>query len=364
MTEHADRLRIITIAEDNFHDNTLRTIAIASQQGITAIVGKLKTDANGTTRVQSYLFDKVKWDNERACKWVREHEGMTDALLGENTVIDLGDDGTKRLPQNRMTKMLDVELKDFNDEDRSFTAIASSESKDRDGDILRIDGWKLKNFKRNPVVLWAHRADLLPVAKAKDVWIDKKKLMITPKFMTADMNPFADQVYLAYRHGYLNSFSVRFDPVEWADIPVEQAEGKNGVEVMMRNGREYKSQELLEVSCVNIPANPDARKDPNMLDFIVKSYFYEHFDKDALTGLDLQGLFAKADATLRGKIEKYKEISDEIAKMRDFREMRKAELIIDAKIKELEAELKAEQTKSELENIFKEIHGGITALSK
>ncbi|MDY0314138.1 MAG: hypothetical protein RBR32_03590 [Bacteroidales bacterium] len=44
-----------------------------------------------------------------------------------------------------------VEIKELDEYKRTFWAVASSESPDRDNDIIRLDGWDLKNYKSNPV---------------------------------------------------------------------------------------------------------------------------------------------------------------------------------------------------------------------
>ena len=37
-----------------------------------------------------------------------------------------------------------------------ITFVASDETEDRLGDVLRSDGWDLEAYRRNPVFLWAH----------------------------------------------------------------------------------------------------------------------------------------------------------------------------------------------------------------
>ena len=60
--------------KDDFVKESFRTITISERQGILAVIGKLKSDPNGSTHVQKYLFDKEKgWTLERARRWVEEH---------------------------------------------------------------------------------------------------------------------------------------------------------------------------------------------------------------------------------------------------------------------------------------------------
>ena len=63
-----------------------------------------------------------------------------------------------------MTKALDIEA-------GIFEAMISTESVDRQGDIVRATGGKLENYLKNPVVLWAHDYSKPPVARALSVEI-------------------------------------------------------------------------------------------------------------------------------------------------------------------------------------------------
>ena len=53
-----------------------------------------------------------------------------------------------------------------------LVAVASNETRDRVGDIVKVDGWDLKNFKRNPVLLFAHKYDQPPVGIAKNIRVE------------------------------------------------------------------------------------------------------------------------------------------------------------------------------------------------
>jgi hypothetical protein len=246
-----------------FADASFRTIDISKPKGIKAIIGKLKSDPNGSTQVQSYLFDKEKFTTEEAKKWVEENKDFTSFLVDEreDDIITFGD----RTPQPK-TKVYACEIKNFNDQTRSFDAVASTEEKDRDGDVLEVAGWQLKNYRKNPIVLWKHNPDIPAIAKTTNIWKEKGVLMFTPQFASADIHPFADQIYKLYKGGFLRSFSVRFDPFKWEDMP------KNEGEQRQYFGRKYKLQDLLEISCVNVPANAGCLVSRDYQDMIVKSF--------------------------------------------------------------------------------------------
>lgn len=121
-------------------------------------------------------------------------------------------------------------------------AIASDGAVDRDGEIIDPSGWDLKNFKANPVLLWAHQSTGLPIGTAENIGIKtmdgEKKLVFSPVFH--DITPEAIAIGKMYESGILTSFSVGFRPLE-------------------SDGTKYTKQELLEISGVPVPANQNAR---------------------------------------------------------------------------------------------------------
>lgn len=110
---------------------------------------------------------------------------------------------------------------------------------DRQGESLNPMGWLLESYQKNPVIMWAHDYRQLPVGKAEKVWIEDGKLMFNVKF--AD-TPMAKDVFDLFKGGFLNAFSVGFIPKE-LDSTGEFT---------------YAKQELLELSVVPVPANPEA----------------------------------------------------------------------------------------------------------
>jgi len=122
-------------------------------------------------------------------------------------------------------------------------SVASTPVIDRVGESIDQEGWELKQYKKNPVLLWAHnlREQKLPIGKVTKLWTEGKgkraRLMFTSKFDLQDT--FAAEVYRKFKDNFLNAFSVGFVPIE-------------------KDGEEYLQQELLEISAVPVPANPEA----------------------------------------------------------------------------------------------------------
>ena len=58
----------------DFVQTSFRTITISAREGILAVIGKLKSNPNGSTRIQKYMFEIAKgWTMEKARTWVQAH---------------------------------------------------------------------------------------------------------------------------------------------------------------------------------------------------------------------------------------------------------------------------------------------------
>jgi len=298
-------------------------------------------------------------------------------MTEKNELINLGDDNEVSLPMRQIDKSYASEIKDFNETDRSFTAVASTSAVDRDGDILEARGWKLKNYKKNPVVLWSHNSSMPSIAISKDTWVEDDKLLYTPKFMPAEINPFAEQVFQMFKGGFLRASSVRFDPIKWVERKPEDEKGGGDIR---RFGFRYTSMDLLEISPVNIPANAEALKSPQMLSFVVKGWLTEHANmipdiaerekimryKSTLftpAMADAAGKeVAENSSKIKEKIEKLKALTDEKNLLVSQAEQAKIEAEIDSEIKQLEDYLQEQKILSVIEGALKNIQNGITVL--
>ena len=140
----------------------------------------------------------------------------------------------------------------INEQERTIEFVSSDESIDRYGDVIRASGWDYSNYMRNPVFLWAHNSRELPIGRTEKIWVETSPpaLVQLVKFATLDENPRADQAFRLYMGGYLSAVSVGFKPKKHKKI--EDAEGN------WTGGYEFIKQELLELSAVPVPANPNA----------------------------------------------------------------------------------------------------------
>lgn len=156
-----------------------------------------------------------------------------------------------------MKKVFNFEIKQIGEEtDRILRFVGSDETPDRDNDIIEVGGWKLDEFLKNPVFMWAHRYDQPPIGKAVNVTIDaiSRKLLFDIKFPTKEEYEFADTIYNLYKGGYLNATSVGFKGVKFKTRDDESVLEKPE----WQRGRRYMEQNLLELSAVPVPCNPNA----------------------------------------------------------------------------------------------------------
>lgn len=138
-----------------------------------------------------------------------------------------------------------------NDENRTITMVLSDNSVDRMMDTINPKGWQLKNYMKNPVVLWSHGQDDLPIGKMIDLKVENNKLIGTIEFVKADIPVIgekAEAVYQLLKNGFLNACSVGFYPIEAVFAEDEDRLG----------GMDFLKQELTELSIVSIPCNPNA----------------------------------------------------------------------------------------------------------
>lgn len=131
---------------------------------------------------------------------------------------------------------------------RALTFTISTQSVDRQGDSVAVTGWHTAEYRKNPVVLWAHDRTSLPVARSLNEWVEGNALKARAEFTPAGMARFNDTVYEMYKQGFLSAVSVGFLPRKWAWS--EETNRKLGIDFI--------EQDLLEFSAVPVPANADA----------------------------------------------------------------------------------------------------------
>ncbi len=145
-------------------------------------------------------------------------------------------------------KFLKGLVENVNEKDGTLSvAVATDTSVDRDGEIVDPAGLDLTNFLKNPVLLYAHDYRSDPIGKVISITRDGSRILFTPEFAIG-ISERAKQYFELCKQGFLNAFSIGFIPKEWSDR--QNPDGSSN--------RIFTKSELLEISLVPVPANPNA----------------------------------------------------------------------------------------------------------
>jgi len=132
-----------------------------------------------------------------------------------------------------------VNLEKKANSDNSFSGVFSTSTVDRHGDVVK-QNWDLNAFKKNPVLLDSHNYNSIEhiIGRVNKIKVKEDKLVGDVEF--ALDNPKGLLAYKLALNKFLNAFSVGFIPVVFGDKG------------------EFEKSELLELSSVPVPANPES----------------------------------------------------------------------------------------------------------
>lgn len=181
-------------------------------------------------------------------------------------------------------------------DDAGFRFTISTESVDRDRDVISVSGWRLQQYRQNPVVLWAHDYKSLPIGTTQALSAGSPGLQADMKFVPKDVYPFAWTVQEMVKLGVLRAASVGFKPLKYA-----YNEERRGVDV--------EESELLEWSIVPVPANAECLVQLGVLPKGVLEQFSEECER-LLSSIKGDGQWVVGD--LPGRLE---EISVKLDKL-------------------------------------------------
>lgn len=159
-----------------------------------------------------------------------------------------------------------VEIKAIDEKTHRVQAVASSGTIDRDEEIILGTAWSLERFKSNPVFLYNHasRSDD-PQNVLGQVMPEMRDEKLHGTFdYDVDINPKAAMVFAQVQKGTLRAFSVGFIPKAWVTdySPREQIDAlPEDARKALESGKVfvvYTNVELVEISQVPVPSNPDA----------------------------------------------------------------------------------------------------------
>ena len=133
----------------------------------------------------------------------------------------------------------EIETKALDDVSELYQGVATTENMDRLGERVDFNGLELDGYMRNPILLFNHDKDT-PIGAVKEVRREGDKLIVVFKFAST---PKAQEVKTLVDEGVLRALSIGF---------ISKQQRREG------NILVHSKWELLEVSIVTIPANPEA----------------------------------------------------------------------------------------------------------
>ena len=150
--------------------------------------------------------------------------------------------------QEQRRLMVATEARQTEDGSAHRMVIAANEVS-RNGDELNLRGISFKNYRKNPVVLFAHDAyEGIPIAKTVKIGHDEQGRIAADFEFNSD-DEFAARVENAWNGGFIRGASIRYMPTKVVEVRNEAGE----VERVR-----IEESDLLEWSLVPIPADPDS----------------------------------------------------------------------------------------------------------
>jgi len=133
---------------------------------------------------------------------------------------------------------------------RTVDFVASTDIVDSHGEIVDQNSWRLDDYLKNPVVLFAHNSRELPIGRCIDLSVRNggrgQQLECRIEFASEEMNPKAEQVFRMVQEKFLRAVSVGFVPKSY------RWEMRDGEEIWV-----WADCILKEISVTPVPANPE-----------------------------------------------------------------------------------------------------------
>jgi hypothetical protein len=183
--------------------------------------------------------------------------------VAPNLVAEYGED-TEFIRKGIIPTDLDIK-----DNERSIISYITTGAVDRDGEIILPSGGDLRQYRKNPVVLFCHQYSNLPIGK--NLWIksDLKGLIAKTQYATHDE---AEKIYQYRKDGFPLAESIGFIPTEsfhrqyqngkmaWLPETLELLKTKYGLDpkTVAKARGVYTKWILLEYSDVSVPSNHEA----------------------------------------------------------------------------------------------------------
>jgi HK97 family phage major capsid protein/HK97 family phage prohead protease len=216
--------------------------------------------------VQALWFRKNAWTERTSREWCEEHDFKVDSPQHTNehwiwrqaelvegavyrTIADDFPEGVSAtVMQEEEDEKMDKKIKSGSQsKDSPFTFILSTEDKDRDGDIIRQNGIKTSDFKKNPIALYQHD-HRQPIGVWENIRLEGKKLLADLKLAAEGTSELIDTIRKLIEQRIIRAVSIGFMVEEAKPLDEKDPWG----------GYEFIKTSLLEASLVSVPANQNA----------------------------------------------------------------------------------------------------------
>jgi HK97 family phage prohead protease len=194
---------------------------------------------------------------------------------------DLNPD-TALITVKRLVARMDLTVK--SEAAGTFEAVISSETPDRQGDVLIPRGMIATEFMSNPVCYWQHNYSTPPLAMLDDVWLEDKVVKAKGTMTDTDM---AKELFKLLKSKVVRGVSVGFKAVPGGTRKATPLDiERYGPEVK----QVYSKWKLAELSFTSLPVNPEAL-----------IYAVEHGELDMIKVKSMFGIEAPAMPAIRRK---------------------------------------------------------------
>jgi len=225
---------------------------------IDIIWGQLKTQSGKQAAPQSLAFPIKRWTVVKAKAWLKRNK--VKYILFEKAKKARESRGSPVAQACQYGLIENLEIRNVDKEKREITFVAATEGGVRTWtgrEYLRMSGIRLQRFRKNPVILDAHRTDTVDrIVGSGKVKTEDRKLILTATFAQTERGEIAWQLASG---GFLKAVSVGFFPNHSKTIHLEEGETDGKGEHEIKGPAEIiKEWELAEISVVPVPADEDA----------------------------------------------------------------------------------------------------------
>ena len=247
---------------------------------------------SGKSEIQALRYPKKIWEVAAARAHCKKQEGKFEAAKKGNPIMqfmiksDTGEFEHQQMPEINLLEWfrkntdedgnVKKEIVIFQDaickvaDDGAISWVMSDFSVDRDLERMDPAGWDLKNFKKNPIVLWSHDFMRPAIGKVESPRVKDGELVGRVRFSSKEVDPFAAMIEGKVREDIIRTGSVGF-----LSRKIEILDDPDKPETLI-----HRKQELFEFSIVNIPSNVNAIASRGMKEYKVKiENILEEFEK-------------------------------------------------------------------------------------